>query len=114
MLIKFPPSDFNIPSIQCLVTNQLEQEGGPGYVNLQNRYGWTALMQACCYGHSGSVVQLLQREADVQFCNAWKASSLVVASQGGHFGVVHILINHGAKVRASLGRGGYYSQCLVC
>ena len=75
------------------------------YVDLQNRYGWTALMQASCYGHSGVVVLLLQRVADVQLCNNWKASSLVLASQGGHFGVVHTLLNHGAKVWTSGGVG---------
>lgn len=86
------------PPSQCLAQNQLETEGGVRYVDLQNRYGWTALMQACCYGHSGAVVLLLQKGANVQLCNNWKASSLVLASQGGHFGVVHTLLNHGAKV----------------
>lgn len=91
--------DILYSHLQCLSTNQLEKESGPKYVDLQNRYGWTALMQACCYGHSGAVVFLLQRGVDVQLSNAWKVSSLVVASQGGHFGVVHTLINHGAKVK---------------
>ena len=94
---------------QCITANQLDKEGKARYVDQQNRYGWTALMQASCYGHSGAVVLLLQRAADVQLCNAWKVSSLVLASQGGHFGIVHSLINHGAKVRRR--EGGSLVRC---
>ena len=68
-------------------------------MDLQNRYGWTALMQAAAYGHSGCVVLLLQRGADVSLLNGWNTSALVMASQGGYFGVVYSLINHGAQVR---------------
>lgn len=92
--------------VQCVTANQLDKEGGVRYIDAKNRYGWTALMQACCYGHSGAVVLLLERGADAQLQNAWSASSLVLASQGGHFGVVHTLINYGAKARPL--RVGHY------
>lgn len=85
---------------QSLSVNSLHQESkGLKYINLQNHYGWTALMQAASYGHLGSVVLLIQQGADLQVVNSWKASALVLASQGGHFGVVHTLINHGTKVK---------------
>ena len=90
-----------------------EGEGEKKYVDLQNRYGWTALMQAACYGHSGSVVLLLQRGANVHLTNDWGVSALVLASQGGHFGVVHTLINHGAKVCESWCVNPWY-VILVC
>lgn len=86
--------------LQCVAANGLEKEGeGPRYIDLQNRYGWTALMQAACYGHSSAVLLLLQRGAELELKNSWKVSALVLASQGGHFGVTHTLINQGAGVR---------------
>ena len=68
------------------------------YIDQQNSYGWTALMQAASYGHSGCILHLLQRGASLHILNAWGASVLVVASQGGHFGIVHALLSRGAKV----------------
>ena len=68
------------------------------YIDRQNRYGWSALMQAACYGHSGAVVLLLEKGANPHLLNAWRTSALVLASQGGHFGVVHTLLSHGVKI----------------
>ena len=91
-----------VPSISPTVTGSPQSERSKDdvkYIDQQNRYGWTALMQAACYGHSGAVVLLLQKGADPHLLNAWKTSSLVVAAQGGHFGVVHALLSNGAKVK---------------
>ena len=55
-------------------------------------------MQAAINGHLNSVLLLLQHGAKVDIHNRWGATALVVASQGGCFGVVHTLINHGANV----------------
>ena len=71
---------------------------GPRYIDRQNSYGWTALMQAASYGHTGSVLYLLQQGADTKLVNAWGVSALVLASQGGHFGVVNTLLSRGAMV----------------
>lgn len=55
-------------------------------------------MQAAINGHLNSVLLLLHHGARVDIQNCWGATALVVASQGGCFGVVHTLINHGANV----------------
>lgn len=84
---------------QGVAAGKVGRDGdGAKYIDAQNQYGWTALMQAACYGHSDCVQLLLQRGANLQLSNSWKVSCLVIASQGGHFGVVHTLINNGAKV----------------
>ena len=84
---------------QAVAAGKVGRDGdGVKYIDAQNQYGWTALMQAACYGHSDCVQLLLQRGADLHIKNSWKVSCLVIASQGGHFSVVHTLINHGAKV----------------
>ena len=55
-------------------------------------------MQAAINGHLNSVLLLLHHGARVDIKNSWGATALVVASQGGSFGAVHTLINHGANV----------------
>ncbi len=75
-----------------------EETDGVKPIDRQSRYGWTPLMQAACYGHSECVVLLMQKGADPHLLNAWKTSALVLAAQGGHFGVVHALLSNGAKV----------------
>ena len=55
-------------------------------------------MQAAINGHLNSVLLLLHHGAKVDIQNCWGATALVVASQGGCFGVVHTLINNGANV----------------
>lgn len=57
---------------------------------MQNLYGWTALMQAACYGHLTCVMLLVQYKADVKLCNNWGASALVGAAQGGFGTVVQV------------------------
>ncbi len=59
-------------------------------VNEQNVYGWTALMQAACYGHLPSVVLLLQNGANVNVRNSWGATALVGAAQGGFITVAQV------------------------
>ena len=86
------------PSLtQCLKSNELDKED-ERYIDRQNDYGWTALMQAAINGHLNSVLLLLHHGARVDIKNGWGATALVVASKGGSFGVVHTLINHGANV----------------
>ena len=55
-------------------------------------------MHAAINGHLNSVLLLLHHGAKVDIQNSWGATALVVASQGGCYGVVHTLINHGANV----------------
>ena len=83
--------------LQCLKSNNLDKED-ERYVDRQNHYGWTALMQAAINGHLNSVLLLLHHGARVDIQNCWGATALVVACQSGCFGVVHTLINHGANV----------------
>eukprot|EP00731_Ephydatia_muelleri_P026241 Em0018g341a len=66
--------------------------------NAQNAYGWTALMQAACYGHLGSVLLLLQGGAEVNAKNCWGTTALVGAAQGGFSTIVQHLLTHGAAV----------------
>ena len=91
----YPP--LSISLVQCLKSNELDKED-ERYIDRQNHYGWTALMQAAVNGHLNSVLQLLRHGARVDIQNAWGATALVIASQGGCFGVVHTLINHDANV----------------
>jgi hypothetical protein len=80
-----------------LKSNELDKEE-ERYIDRQNDYGWTALMQAAINGHLNSVLLLLHHGARVDIKNGWGATALAVASKGGSFGVVHTLINHGANV----------------
>ena len=89
-----------------MTSNKLEYNTETKYIDQQNVYGWTALMQAACYGHLNVVIPLIQRGADVNVKNTWGASALVGASQGGFFGVVHKLLNVGAEVNPVDGSEG--------
>ncbi len=77
------------------------------YIDKQNCYGWTALMQAASYGHMGCVLYLLQQGANMELLNAWGVSVLVLASQGGHFGIVNTLLSWGAKVSSGCDMWGF-------
>ena len=55
-------------------------------------------MQAAINSHLNTVLLLLHHGAKVDIQNCWGATALVVASQGGYYGVVHTLVNHGANV----------------
>ena len=67
-------------------------------VDQQNLYGWTALLQASCYGHHEVVYTLLQHHANINLCNSWVTSPLVAAAQGGFSTVVQVLLEKGAEV----------------
>ena len=62
-------------------------------VDIQDRYGWTALMNAAYQGHEGVVRLLLDRRAnvDIQSSHGWTA--LMNAAYQGHEGVADLLIN---------------------
>ncbi len=91
---------------QTIASNKLEYNTDVKYCDQQNIYGWTALMQAACYGHMNVVISLIQRGANVNIQNTWGASALVGASQGGFYGVVHKLLNVGAEANPDISTGG--------
>lgn len=59
-------------------------------VNSRNLYGWTALLQAACYGRLPCVMLLLQSGADATATNSWGVSPLVGAAQGGFPTIVQV------------------------
>ncbi|XP_064398567.1 ankyrin repeat and SAM domain-containing protein 6-like [Halichondria panicea] len=91
---------------KTIASNKLEYNTDVKYCDQQNIYGWTALMQAACYGHMNVVISLIQRGANVNIQNTWGASALVGASQGGFYGVVHKLLNVGAEANPDISTGG--------
>ena len=48
-----------------------------------NLYGWTALMQACKYGHDGVVMQLLNSKASPSVTTPMGLTALSLAIHGG-------------------------------
>lgn len=48
-----------------------------------NLYGWTALMQACRYGHDGVVLQLLNSKANASVTTPMGLTALSLAIHGG-------------------------------
>ena len=79
------------------VVRLLLQEGRVN-IDQQNHYGWTALLQASCYGHHEVVYTLLQKKANIDLCNKWGVTPLVAAAQGGFTTVVKVLLERKAQV----------------
>lgn len=62
-------------------------------VNQPNKYGLTALQQACISGNLSLANFLLERGADLKIVDSDGRSSLHLASERGHLEVVSLLIN---------------------
>lgn len=62
-------------------------------INAQNKNGWTALMHAARYGHTGIVAQLLAKGADteLQENDGWTAPQF--AESAGHEEIVRLLLD---------------------
>ena len=66
-------------------------------VDLPNKHGWTALMQAAFHGHSSIVAQLICNHADVNKQSLLGASPIHLAAAGGHLKVCQQLVKAGCK-----------------
>ena len=76
-------------------------------VNLQNKDGRTALMDASEKGHEGIVQLLLDRGAKINFQNKFGVTVLMCAVGGGNERIVSVLLDgssKGVKARSSCPR----------
>ena len=67
-------------------------------MDIQDRYGWTALMKAAYQGHEGVVRLLLDRRANVDIESRHGSTALMKAAACGHEGVVRLLLDRRANV----------------
>ena len=98
-------TDINYQNEQGNTALMLASEGGQYHVvkllllhkdlniNIQNKYGWIALMFASCYENHQVVELLLSKNPDIniQNINGWTA--LMLASANGHHQVVKLLLS---------------------
>jgi ankyrin repeat protein len=82
----------------------------PPDLRLTNRYGGTALIPACHYGHVETVRVLLATAIDVNHINrlGWTALlEAIILGDGGsaHTEIVRLLLTHGAKPGLADGQG---------
>lgn len=81
------------------VLNLLLQNGAK--VNVQDKYGWTALFYASYFGHANCAEVLLERGAHINLVDQDGMSCLIWAAGRGHHLVVDLLIKHGASVNVA-------------
>ena len=62
-------------------------------VNQPNKYGLTALQQACVDGNLSLANFLLERGADLKILDSEGRSALHLASEQGHLDIVSLLVN---------------------
>lgn len=75
-------------------------------VNQPNKYGLTALQQACRDGNLALANFLLERGADLSFVDSEGRTALHLASEQGHLDIVSLLVNSAcADVNARNGNG---------
>lgn len=75
-------------------------------VNQPNKYGLTALQQACTDGNLGLANFLLERGADLSLVDTEGRTALHLASEQGHLDIVSLLVNSAcADVNARNGYG---------
>ena len=67
-------------------------------LNLQNKNGWTALMEAAKYGHRDMGKMLVENKADVDIATASGGTALFVAVDRGYLKMAEVLVEHGADV----------------
>ena len=67
-------------------------------VNIENEFGWTALLCACDCGNEESAVLLLQNNANVDFQDSSGWTALISASNWDRKNIVQLLLDHNADV----------------
>ena len=58
------------------------------------------LKQAVLAGHTGAVLLLLEREADINATERDSKTALMLAAGADHIEIAHLLIDHGADIHA--------------
>ncbi len=66
-------------------------------LDLQDDYGWTALMYAIYHDPKGVPEFLIENGADLNLQNTDGMTALMFAASGGYIGIVKSLINNGAN-----------------
>ncbi len=67
-------------------------------IRFQDKYGWTALMIACSYGHKEIVEMLLGHNPGVDLKTKLGCSALMIASSYGHKEIVAMLLGQNPDV----------------
>lgn len=70
------------------------------YLNTQDSFGWSPLIQAASDGHVSTVASLLKAGADLKIVNDHGDSALHVAVHHCHLNVVNTLVTAGADLKA--------------
>ena len=65
-------------------------------INIQDKFGETALMRAAAWGHTGVMELLIRAGAEIDRPNKYGWTALMVAAAWGHTGVMELLIRAGA------------------
>jgi ankyrin repeat domain-containing protein 50 len=89
--------------LEAVVQMLLEHKAG---VNVQDRYGRTALYRAAVNGHDAVVKLLLEAKADVNVQDGDGGTALHWAAEKGHEAVVKLLLETKADVNVKVGDGG--------
>ena len=66
-------------------------------VNAKDECGRTALMRAAHHGSADNVKTLLDMGADVNACDLWDVTALIMATARGHDDIVLLLREAGAR-----------------
>ena len=67
-------------------------------IDIQDKFGRTALMLSAAYGRADTVKLLLDAGADIDRSNKYGWTALMQAAMWGHTGVMELLIQAGADV----------------
>ena len=67
-------------------------------IDIQDKFGRTALMLSAAYGRADTVKLLLDAGADIDIQEEFGRTALVLAAMWGHTGVMELLIQAGADV----------------
>ncbi len=68
-----------------------------GDVNVVDKWGWTALFEAACNGHTAAVKVLIEAKANVNVEDTNGKTALMLATRCGYMDVVTELKKAGAK-----------------
>ncbi|NCA68352.1 MAG: hypothetical protein EOM87_09875 [Clostridia bacterium] len=84
------------------------------YINAQDEYGFTALMNAVETGHIKTVELLINRGADLNILSKGEYSAIIEAAYNGHADIMELLLKAGAdpNIQSDYGRTPLmYSAC---